>query len=133
MIAKGTFEVTMEAEPPFDDVQGVSLARVAIHKRFSGALDATSKVQMLAARTPVPTSAAYVAVERVEGALDGRRGTFVLVHLGIQGGANACHSVLIAPDSGTDELRGIAGKMTIRIEDRRHFYDLDYTLEHGAA
>jgi Protein of unknown function (DUF3224) len=33
------------------------------------------------------------------------------------------------PDSGTDQLQGIAGKMTINIAgDGKHSYDLEYTL-----
>jgi hypothetical protein len=35
----------------------------------------------------------------------------------------------IVPDSGTAELKGIAGSMTIRIEaGGKHFYELSYTL-----
>jgi hypothetical protein len=36
--------------------------------------------------------------------------------------------VNVVPDSGTDELTGLAGTMTIRIEDGKHFYDFEYTL-----
>jgi hypothetical protein len=50
---KGTFEITMQAEPPFDEVGGVTLSRASFDKRLSGPLEATSKVHMLASRTPV--------------------------------------------------------------------------------
>jgi hypothetical protein len=34
----------------------------------------------------------------------------------------------VIPDSGTEELKGIAGTMTIDIRDGKHFYGFDYTL-----
>jgi hypothetical protein len=37
--------------------------------------------------------------------------------------------IIVVPDSGSGELEGIDGAMTIRIEkDGGHFYDLEYTL-----
>jgi hypothetical protein len=36
--------------------------------------------------------------------------------------------ISIVPDSGTDQLDGLRGTMSIRIEDGKHFYDLTYTL-----
>jgi hypothetical protein len=32
------------------------------------------------------------------------------------------------PDSGTDQLAGITGKLTIKIDSGKHFYDFDYSL-----
>ena len=61
-IAKGPFELTMHPEPPYDVVDGVSLARVRFDKRFHGALDAISVVNMIGARTAVDGSAGYVAI-----------------------------------------------------------------------
>src|SRR4051812_26486703 len=83
MIAKGNFEVTLQPEPPYDDVAGVTFGRVSIEKRFFGPLEGTAKAQMLAARGPVATSAAYVALDRVTATLAGRSGSFALVHLGL--------------------------------------------------
>jgi Protein of unknown function (DUF3224) len=37
--------------------------------------------------------------------------------------------VTVVPDSGTDELVGIAGKMTIIIEGSKHSYEFEYTFE----
>src|SRR5262245_45420039 len=129
MIAKGSFEVVLQREPPFDSTDGITLARASLEKRFSGPLEATSKAQMLAARTPVETSAGYVALERITGTLDGRRGAFVVVHLGLMTRGAPSLSITIVPDSGTGELAGIAGKMDIQIVDGKHFYEIDYTLD----
>ena len=36
--------------------------------------------------------------------------------------------VTVVPDSGTTQLKGLAGKMAIKIEGGKHFYDFEYTL-----
>ncbi len=129
MNANGTFEITMTAEPPDHDEGGVALARARFDKRFSGPLDATSTVEMLSAKTPVTGSAGYVAIERVKGALDGRRGSFVLQHTGVMTRGAPSLTVTVVPDSGTGELSGLSGRMNIRIVDGQHFYDFEYELE----
>jgi len=37
-------------------------------------------------------------------------------------------AITVVPDSGTGQLAGLAGKMTITIVDGKHLYDLEYTL-----
>jgi hypothetical protein len=128
MIAKGSFDVKMTPEPPYDDVEGVSLGRAALDKKFAGPLQAMSTAVMLAARTPVPSSAGYVAIERIVGVLEGRRGTFVVVHNGLMNRGAPALTITIVPDSGTGELAGISGRMAIQIVEGKHFYELDYQL-----
>jgi hypothetical protein len=125
MIAKGTFEVTMKADPPYDVADGVSLGHVRIEKRFAGELEATSEAHMIGARTPVENSAGYVAIERIKGTLAGKSGTFVVQHNGVMTRGTPSLSVTIVPDSGTGGLVGIAGRMTIDIVEGKHFYTLD--------
>jgi hypothetical protein len=127
--AKGTFEVTMEPQPPYDVVDGVSIGRVSITKRFAGDLEGSSTLEMLGARTAVPGSAGYVAIERVTGSLAGRTGSFVLQHSGTMTRGTADLSVRVVPDSGTGELARIAGTFAIDIVDGRHFYTFDYAFE----
>ncbi|HET9955314.1 MAG TPA: DUF3224 domain-containing protein [Polyangiaceae bacterium] len=128
MHVRGTFEIKMQAEPPYDDVGGVPLSRASFEKQFSGALQATSQVQMLAARTPIPNSAGYVALERIVGSLEGKQGSFVVVHVGIMTRGERSLQIRIVPDSGTDQLQGIAGRMDIQIIEGQHFYELEYSL-----
>jgi hypothetical protein len=130
--AGGTFEVEMNPQPPYDTAGGVSLGRVSISKQFRGDLEASSTVEMLSAMTEVRGSAGYVAIERVTGTLDGRAGGFVLQHAGTMTRGNAELSVTVVPDSGSGELKGIAGEMKIDIVDGKHFYAFDYTLD-GAS
>jgi hypothetical protein len=71
----------------------------------------------------------YVAIEKVEGALEGRRGTFILYHNGTMMPAEGQRlAVTVAPGSGTGDLAGLSGQMAIEITDGRHFYSFDYAL-----
>jgi hypothetical protein len=128
----GPFDVKMTPHAPFDTRDGVTIGRASFDKRFHGPLDATSVVQMMSVRTPVETSGVYVAVERIEGTLAGRRGAFVVTHLGTAQGGQQSLTVQIVPDSGTGELAGISGSMQIRIENGAHFYDFTYELAASA-
>ena len=81
--ASGTFEVKMQPQGDGNVAEGASLGRMSLDKQFSGDLQAVGSGEMLTARSDIPTSAAYVAVERVTGTLHGREGSFVLVHKGV--------------------------------------------------
>ena len=83
---------------------------------------------MLTAGTSVAGSAAYVAVERVSGALHGRRGTFALQHIGTMTRGEPSLSITVVPDSGTGELVGLAGRLAIVVAEGKHSYELEYTL-----
>jgi hypothetical protein len=121
---RGTFDVTLKPLTGDDP----SLGRMSIDKRFRGALDGTSKGQMLTASTDIKGSAGYVAIERVTGILEGRSGTFVLQHSGLMSRGAPQLSITVVPDSGTGELTGLTGTMTIDIADGKHFYNFDYTI-----
>jgi hypothetical protein len=124
--AHGTFEVTLAPQPPADGTDAMS--RLTIDKRFAGDLAGTSKGQMLAASSAVTGSAGYVAIERVTATLGGRSGSFALQHSGTMNRGRAQLSIAVVPDSGTGELEGISGTMTITITDGKHFYDFEYAL-----
>lgn len=123
----GPFDIKRTAEPPLDS-EGVVLGRSRFDKTFHGPLAATSVVHMISALTPVQGSAGYVAVEKITGALEGRAGSFVVMHTGVMDRGAQSLTISIVPDSGTGELVGIAGEMAIEIEGGAHFYRLAYTL-----
>ncbi len=126
--ASGTFEVQLTPQSMTDSLAGGSIARMSIDKQFHGDLEATSQGEMLSAGGSVKGSAGYVAIERASGTLHGRRGTFVLQHSGTMTRGAADLTITVVPDSGTDELVGLAGKMTITITAGKHSYDFEYTL-----
>lgn len=126
--ATGAFEVKLTPQPPEDKADGSTLGRMSGDKQFHGDLEGTSKVQMLTAMTDVKGSAGYVAIERVIGTLHGHTGSFVLQHSGSSNRGATQLSITVVPDSGTGQLVGITGKMTITITDGKHSYDFEYTL-----
>lgn len=106
-----------------------SMGRFTLDKQYHGDLEGTGKGQMLTASTEVKGSGAYVAIERVTGTLKGREGSFALQHTGTMTQNVPTLIINIVPDSGTGQLKGIAGKMTITITaEGKHTYDVEYTL-----
>ena len=126
--AKGTFEVKRSMEPGCDMGDGVQAGHFRFDKTFAGPLSATSVVHMLAVGTPVEGSAGYVAIERVRGAVDGREGTFFFQHNGVMERGAPTLTLNVVPDSGTEALTGLRGRMAIDIVDGQHFYTFDYAL-----
>ncbi len=126
--AKGTFDV--KVNPQVDkEIGDPTIGRLSLDKQFHGDIEATSKGQMLAVGTGAKgSSGGYVAMERVIGSLQGRTGSFALQHSGTMTGGVAQMNVTVVPGSGTNELTGIDGKLTITIEGGKHFYDFEYTL-----
>jgi len=122
--ASGTFEVKMSPQEA-----DMSVGRMTIDKQFQGDLVGTSKGQMLMASSDsVKNSAGYVAIEKVTGTLNGRRGSFYLQHNGVMTRGVGELTITVIPDSGTDQLVGLRGKMNIIIADGKHSYEFEYTL-----
>ena len=128
MQATGPFDVKLAPQAPAPQIASTHIGRQTLDKQFRGDLDATSLGEMMAFMSGVPGSGAYVALERVEGALHGRRGTFVLQHTGVMNRGTPSLSVTVVPDSGTGELAGLSGAMMIHIENGRHSYTFEYAL-----
>jgi hypothetical protein len=124
--ASGTFEVKMN---PQDQGADMPIGRMQIDKQFQGDLVGTSKGQMLmASSSSVKDSAGYVAIEKVTGTLNGRRGSFYLQHNGVMTRGVGELTITVIPDSGTDQLAGLRGKMNIIIAEGKHSYEFEYTL-----
>jgi hypothetical protein len=126
--ASGPFEVKLVPQTPDGIFENATTGRMTIDKQFHGDLEATSKGQMLTAMTETKGSAGYVAIERVTGTLKGLNGTFALQHTGSMNRGVPQLSVTVVPDSGTGQLVGLTGKMTINIVNGKHSYDFEYTL-----
>lgn len=127
--ASGSFDIQLK---PCEDTE-FQAGRLTIDKTYYGHLVGTGKGQMLSVRTEIADSAAYVAIELIEGTLGGKGGTFALQHSGRMTRGEPSLSVQIVPDSGTGELEGIAGTMTIDQSTGGHRYELTYTIESKAA
>jgi hypothetical protein len=128
-VAKGSFDVALTPLKEGSLPGGWAPGRMALDKRFQGALEATSQGVMMTAMSDTKGSGAYTAFERVQGTLDGRRGAFVLMHHAVMTqGVPGEWGVRVVPDSGTDGLKGLEGRMTITITGKDHAYALEYTL-----
>jgi hypothetical protein len=126
--AAGTFEVKLTPQGTDTVAEGSPLGRLTIDKRLHGDLEGTSKGEMLTAGTLVKNSAGYVAVERVVATLHGKQGTFALQHSGTMTRGVGTLTITVVPDSGTGELAGISGTMSIEIADGKHNYGFEYSL-----
>ncbi len=129
MHANGAFDVKVKPQKTDNpEALAAGVSRLSLDKRFHGALEATSKGEMLATGDG-EQSGAYVAIEKVTGSLQGRPGSFVLVHSAVmRQGVPENWSVTVVPDSGTEQLAGLSGTMQITITDGKHFYDFRYRL-----
>lgn len=129
MKANGTFEVQLAPVDSYaEGVDDLILGRMSIDKSFSGDLEASSKGEMLSARTTEPTSAGYVAIEQVSGTLEGKTGSFALQHFGVMDNGKDRLILEVIPDSGAGELAGISGSMAISMSEGKHLYSFDYLL-----
>ncbi|GAB2927802.1 DUF3224 domain-containing protein [Nonomuraea fastidiosa] len=130
MTAKGTFDITVwTPQPPVHERDGVTIQLVTLNKTWHGDLTGSSVVTMLTATTPVEDSRSYVAMERFEGTLHGRSGSFVVQHDGVSDAGAQSTLVRVVPESATGELRGLRGQIGISIApDGTHSYTFDHTL-----
>ncbi len=128
-LVSGTFEVKLQPLETYAKTEDAKLGRLSIDKQFSGELEATSQGEMLSVGTNVEGSAGYVAIEQVSGTLQGHKGTFILQHKGTMNRGAPELIITVVPDSGTGQLVGLIGKMGVRIEEGKHFYDFEYTLD----
>lgn len=124
--AAGTFDIQLAptGHAPDDSLQSLSLA-----KTYHGDLEATSRGEMLASGGPPSTSGGYVAMERITGTLAGRTGSFSAMQLGSMATGTAPQMTMqIVPGSGTGDLSGLYGTMTIAVTAGQHHYTIHYGL-----
>ena len=124
--ANGTFEVKLT--PQDDKSDDKSVGRMTFEKQWHGDLEGTSKGQMLTGGDVTKGSAGYVAIEKVTGTLKGRKGTLIFQHSATMTRGEGQLTIMVVPDSGTEQLQGLTGKLTIKIENGKHFYDFEYFL-----
>lgn len=125
--ATGTFEVKLA--PQDDKSDDKTMGRMTIDKQWQGELEGTSKGQMLTGGDLTKGSAGYVAIEKFSGTVKGRKGTLILQHSATMIKGEGQLTITVVPESGTDELAGISGKLTIKIENGKHYYDFEYSLK----
>ncbi|CAN5267966.1 hypothetical protein BH10PSE1_BH10PSE1_14810 [soil metagenome] len=123
----GTFDVRITPVQPASDAAPDAPGRMLLAKTFQGGMEGVGAGEMLATMGP-ERSGAYVALERVTGSVDGRSGSFALVHKGLMDKGAQDLSIVIVPGSGTDDLTDISGVFHLTIADGEHRYVLEYSL-----
>jgi hypothetical protein len=126
--AKGSFDIQSTANPARSLGDGLAVGHMTFQKQLHGDLTGTGVVEMLGIMNREIGSGAYVALERITGTLHGKSGAFCTQHGSTMDRGKPTQRIEIVPDSGTGELAGIRGTMTIDIVEGKHFYTLDYTL-----
>src|ERR1044071_5348132 len=108
--ASGPFDVKLTPQTLAEAAGDSGLGRMGLSKQFHGDLEATSVGEMLTAMsTSVQGSGVYVAVEQVTGKLNGRSGSFMLHHTGVMTRGVPQLTIMVVPDSASDELTGLTG------------------------
>lgn len=122
----GTFDVQLT--PDGAEFDGAA-ARMSLTKTWHGGISGDGAGYMMSAGDPQAGEAGYVAIEVVEGSIDGRAGRFVLQQYGQMSGGRSTLTYAVVPGSGTDALTGLTGELTLTIDEAgAHTYSLDYTL-----
>jgi hypothetical protein len=125
----GRFELTRWDEERYHESEGARLVRVQNTKTYRGGVAGTSETELLQALTPGGT-AAYVAIERVSGHVDGRAGTFVLRHCAVGSAAGGTATIDVVPGSATGQLVGLRGEMTVtRTPEGDHTFTFSYEID----
>ncbi len=125
---RGSFDVSLQPLDLAFAHPAPGLGRMSIDKQFHGDLEGTSKGEMLSAMSTVKGSAGYVAIERVTATLMGKKGTFVLQHSAFMNRGTQSMKISVVPDSGTDELTGLTGELTIEIIEKKHYYVFTFDI-----
>ena len=107
--AKGSFTLASWDERTYEEFEGGGrLTRASVTQEFEGDLEGDGSVEWLMAYRSDGT-AHFVGLQRVEGALEGRKGSFVLETRGDFDGSVATWNAEVVPGSATDDLAGLRG------------------------
>lgn len=127
MIASGTFQITMTPHPPAE-TSSPDIGRMHFDKTWSGDLVGHSRGEMLSVGDPASGTAAYVVLEVFSGNLGGRAGTFAFRQSGDMHAGQTSLIYEIVPQSGSGELSGISGSLTLNRVEGVHHYELSALL-----
>ena len=125
--AAGAFDVKVVPQKPDTQIaRAANLSRLTIDKRFHGDLEGISKGEMLAMQTDTPGLGRLRGTRARHRFTQGQNGSFVLQHSATMTRGTPTSTITVVPDSGTGELRGLQGKMTITVAgDGGHSYEFE--------
>jgi len=123
------FQVTEWDAQNYDEMPDApTLSRVTVKKTFDGELKGESTAQLLMCSSE-DGSAGYTVMERVVGELEGRKGSFVMIHGGTHTPAETSRALgFIMPNSGTAQLKGITGTVEFISDENGKNIILDFAF-----
>ena len=123
------FQVTEWDAQNYDEMPDApTLSRVTVKKTFDGELKGESTAQLLMCSSE-DGSAGYTVMERVVGELEGRKGSFVMIHGGTHTPAETNRALgFIMPNSGTAQLKGITGTVEFISDENGKNIILDFAF-----
>ena len=128
--ATGTFQVTGGDEDTYHEQEGgPKLARVSGTQRFTGDIEGEGSVQWSMCYLPDGT-ARFAGLQRVEGSIGGRTGSFVMESVGNHDGMASTGVWKVIAGSGTGELSGLSGEGTF---DAPGGPEVSYRLEYRSG
>jgi hypothetical protein len=130
--AAGSFQMSSWNEETYDDgkVRGMTLATGS--QTFSGDITGYGSVRWLMTYGADGT-ARFVGLQKVDGAVAKRHGTFMLEAAGDFDGQLARWEATVVPGSGTNELTGLSGSGSFGAEHGTDAtYEIHYQLPGGA-
>jgi Protein of unknown function (DUF3224) len=107
----GIFKIDGWDESAYSEEQdGRKLTQASVKQSFSGDIEGEGSVEWLMCYRPDQT-AEFVGLQRIDGRLGGRSGSFVLLQTdGSFDGTEAKGQLSVVPGSGTGELSGLRGQ-----------------------
>jgi len=107
--ASGEFEIASWHEETYQELDGeVKLTRASVEQTFSGDIVGTGTVEWLMCYSDDGT-ARFVGLQRIEGSIGDREGSFVVDSVGYYDGGEAKGSWAVVAGSATGKLVGIRG------------------------
>lgn len=105
-----TATITVHKYEPvaYDSTNGPILSKIHVEESFSGDIEGEGTVEFLQAAN-ADGSASFVGIERITGAIGGKKGTFLLQDAGGVTGSIVSGDWFVIPGSGTEELAGLHG------------------------
>lgn len=106
--ARGAFQVTSWDETPYHEEGSRKLTLAIVDQTFTGDISGAGAARWLMSYAPEGT-AHFVGLQHVDGAIQGRRGTFVLETIGDFDGQMARWRADVVEGSAAGQLSGLKG------------------------
>ncbi|MGI8543208.1 MAG: DUF3224 domain-containing protein [Aridibacter sp.] len=120
------FTVTAwEAETYDDSTPSPTLSEVTVKKTFDGEMKGKSVGKLLMCSS-LDDSAGYTIMDRFSVEIEGRKGSFVVIHGGMTDNLKATGKIV--PGSGTDELEDISGTIEFKSDEEGKTIIFEYSL-----